>query len=378
MPLRIAGLFTGIGGFEVAFHRRGHKTSIMCEIDDPARDVLFERFPGVTVIRDVRDIDSLRNVDLVCAGFPCQDLSSSGQKEGIGGSRSGLISEVFRILTATPTEWVLIENVPFMLHLNGGAAMREIVSQLDALGYRWAYRVLDSQDFGVPQRRRRVFLLGSRSHDPRVALFGHSPGVRPEPPHGTEWAANPVGFYWTEGAYSTGLALNAVPPLKGGSTIGIPSPPAVLFPDGHCLTPDIRDAERLQGFPSGWTEPAAIGRRSSVRWKLVGNSVTTVVAEWLASRLEAVGTYDDRNDRRLLLGEKWPEAAWGETGQGFVATPAVKEMSEPVGIGGFLNHDGNPLSIRAVSGFLKRARSGNLRYPPGFLDSLDRYALSRG
>ena len=103
------------------------------------------------------------------------------------------------------------------------------------------------------------------------------------------------------------MAPDAVPPLKIGSTIGIPSPPGVLMPSGGVVKPGIRDAERLQGFAAGWTEPAEAAGRASWRWALAGNAVTVPVAHWVGSRLADPGRYDRSRDREL--GRAWPRAA---------------------------------------------------------------------
>lgn len=248
--LKVAGIFAGIGGFEMGLTKSGHSPKFMCELDSAANSILRDKYPTVPLHDDIRTLKEIPpEIELIAAGFPCQDLSSSGLKEGIGGKRSSLVGEVFRLLSKRRTQWVLIENVHFMLHLNRGAAIKEIVSSLEELGYKWAHRVLDSAAFGLPQRRRRVFILASLDFDPREVLLSDNANLS-----GNAFSVErPIGFYWTEGTYSTGLADDAIPPLKGGSTIGIPSAPAVLFPNGKLGTPDIRDAERLQGFPENWT-----------------------------------------------------------------------------------------------------------------------------
>ncbi|MEB2353340.1 MAG: DNA cytosine methyltransferase, partial [Burkholderiaceae bacterium] len=195
------------------------------------------------------DITRLRSLpastDLICAGFPCQDLSQAGRTAGLDGERSGLIAEVFRLLSRRRVPTVVVENVPFMLQLNGGNAMRAIVDEFERRGYRWAYRVVDTFSFGLPQRRERVFLVASRVLDPaEVLLADDRPLIQP----GTDLRRLAHGFYWTEGLGGLGWAVDAVPTLKNGSTIGIPSPPAILMPDGSLIKPDIRDGERLQGF----------------------------------------------------------------------------------------------------------------------------------
>lgn len=247
--LAVAGLFAGVGGLELGLARAGHETSLLCEIDPPASAVLEDRFPGVPLTADVQKIETLpTGTDLVAAGFPCQDLSQAGRTAGIEGTRSGLVGEVFRLLEKRRTPWVLLENVPFMLRLSRGRALQVILDALESLGYRWAYRVVNTKSFGIPHRRERVFILAALDEDPRDVLLVDDAG-EPEP---IAWNSRRMafGFYWTEGIRGLGAGVDCLPTLKGGSTIGIPSPPAALLPTGRVVTPDIRDAERLQGFPA--------------------------------------------------------------------------------------------------------------------------------
>lgn len=137
--MKVAGLFSGIGGFERAFEAEGYSSVLLCENHPAATAVLRERFPGVRMKQDIRALDKLPSgTEVVCAGFPCQNLSSSGAKEGISGQQSSLVDEVFRLLQKKRVPWVVFENVKFMLHLQKGLAMRHIVTSLEALGYKWA------------------------------------------------------------------------------------------------------------------------------------------------------------------------------------------------------------------------------------------------
>jgi len=256
-----------------------------------------------------------------------------------------------------------------MLQLSRGRAMEVIVASLEELGYKWAYRVTNTLAFGLPQRRERVFLLASLDEDPRDVLFADDAG-EPEPPKHT-WR-NACGFYWTEGIRGLGWAVNAIPTLKGGSTVGIPSPPAIVMPTGAVVTPDIRDAERLQGFESDWTLPCASVGRNSHRWKLVGNAVTVDVAQWLGERLvlpDEAGR--EVSSRPLTQGTPWPRAAYN-VGQGRFAADV---SSWPVHIRGealhrFLQFPRKPLSVKATEGFLSRAETSSLRFPDGFIEKL--------
>lgn len=368
--LAVAGLFAGVGGIEAGLHRAGHRSVLLCENDPGAIAVLGAQFPDVPLEKDVRLLASLPpETQLLTAGFPCQDLSQAGLTRGIRGPRSGLIGEVFRLIRRQRVPWLLLENVPFMLQLGRGRALDVIVSELESLGYRWAYRVVDSRAFGLPQRRERVFLLASTDHDPRPILFTDDAGLPDEEPAGRPSA---FGFYWTEGTRGLGWAIDAVPTLKGGSTVGIPSPPAILLPSGEIVTPDLRDAERMQGFRAGWTKPAERVVRRSFRWKLVGNAVTVRVSTWIGQRLANPGRYDATWDAPLANGSSWPRAAWNVGGgrhSAAISSWPVRRAMKP--LQEFLLHPTQPLSLKAAEGFRSRTRTSTLRFRPGFLDAID-------
>lgn len=368
--LTVAGLFAGIGGLERGLHMAGHRTAMLCEIDTPAVRVLRHHFPNVPIHGDICTLDALPSeADLVVGGFPCQDLSQAGRTAGIKGERSGLVAQVFRLLRKAQPRWLLLENVSFMLSLDGGSAMRFLTDELERMGFRWAYRVVDTRAFGLPQRRQRVLMLASRTDDPRRVLFADDAGE----PEELDFAGRPCGFYWTEGLKGLGWAVDAVPTLKGGSTVGIPSAPAIWMPDGLIGTPDIRDAERMQGFPANWTAPAVddAARRNGPRWKLVGNAVSVPLAEWVGHRLRQPGNYLDTNDRPLKRGERWPRAAWGDGGKAYFASVSEWPVRRPrQGLAKFLQHSLTPLSVRATEGFLKRARASRLHFEEGFLDAV--------
>ena len=344
-----------------------------------SRAVLEARFPDVEYRDDVQKLRSLPgNVDLVCAGFPCQDLSQAGRTAGLSGLRSGLIGEVFRLLSDCPVPTVVVENVPFMLQLAGGSAMRAIIDEFERLGYRWAYRVVDSWSFGLAQRRERVFLVASRSLNPAdVLLADDAPLERPR----TALGQLPHGFYWTEGLGGLGWAVDAVPTLKNGSTIGIASPPAVLMPDGRIFKLGIGDGERLHGFESGWTQPAERVGRPSARWGLVGSAVSVPVAEWIGRRLTSPGRYDVARNRAFPSTGKAPRAALFDGRD----RRAVEISVDPVGIhppslGTFMieSEPRELLSAKATTGFLQRTRRAKLRFAPGFIAAVERHCEFMG
>jgi DNA (cytosine-5)-methyltransferase 1 len=352
---------------------------VLCENDPLARGVLHTHFPDAELVSDVRRFGELPECDVITAGFPCQDLSQVGRAKGIGGAESGLITAVFDLIRSSRHQpiWLVLENVPFMLQLDRGRAIREIVSNLEALGWSWAYRVIDTRAFGLPQRRRRVILIASKTRDPRPVLLEQDAG-QPNAPTNRNYAR---GFYWTEGNRGLGWAVDAVPPLKPGSRLGIPAPPAIWFPRRRAiLVPTIEGAELLQGFPAGWTLPAAMdGPDARKRWRLVGNAVSVPVAQWIGHRLLEHGRYGGLDTPRLVDGSPWPDAAWGAPGgERRKANVSSWPIRLPyVHLAPFLRDRLAALSPRATRGFLYRVLASTLRVDQKFIfdlkHHLDRY-----
>lgn len=370
--MRVVSLFSGIGGFELGLSRAGYETVLMCENDDLARSILHHRFPGIPVRKDARSLKSLPKCDIVTAGWPCQDLSQAGRTAGLDGVSSGLISEVFRIVEASKEkpDYILLENVAFALHLHGGAALKYVTANLERLGYRWAYRILDSRQFGVPQRRRRVFILGSRKAMPQSILFRGANKSSVD----DKFAAEQFGFYWTEGNTGLGWSPEAVPPLKGGSALSIPSPPAIWDKRSRSfLTPGISDAERMQGFPPDWTAVGALKeKKKRGRWKLVGNAVSVPVVEWIGRCiLESVNVEHDAPVGRTFT--KSANAAFGQKDQEQSYFYFNHEGPDAPNVGSlkkFRLVDATDLSARAAAGFLSRIEKSSLRTHPSFIPDL--------
>ncbi len=361
-----------MGGIELGLGRAGHEALMLCEVDEAASAVLRRRFPDLSVHDDVCTLRELpAETKLIAGGFPCQDLSQAGKTKGIEGARSGLVGEVFRLVQKQRVPWILLENVPFMLQLSKGRALDVIVSALEHLGYAWAYRVVDTRAFGLPQRRRRVFMVASLEDDPRRVLFADEAGAPPKVdgvPAGTA-----CGFYWTEGVRGLGWAVDAVPTLKGGSTVGVPSPPAVWLPTGRMVKPHLKDAERLQGFKPDWTKPAEAVARPGMRWKLVGNAVSVPAAKWVGECLAKPRDFAVSEVSEVREGCSWPTNAWN-VGEGRFTSAAVSEFpvrrkAKP--LLSFLKHEPELLSERATAGFLKRTRKGTLRFPDGFIEAVE-------
>jgi len=164
-------LFAGVGGFDLAMERNGVEVVANVEIDKQCQKVLAKHFPKAKQFSDITDV---KGSDLIAAGFepsrgiitggfPCQDLSVAGKRAGLVGERSGLFWEIARLIEETKTEWFILENVPGLLTSNKGKDFGVVIGTMADIGYSLAWRVLDAQHFGVPQRRRRVFIVGRRT-----------------------------------------------------------------------------------------------------------------------------------------------------------------------------------------------------------------------
>ena len=166
--LTAVSLFAGVGGFDLALERSGVKVVASVEIDPKASAILAKQFPNSKLFNDVKGVTGEQLINagfdpengIITGGFPCQDLSVAGKRAGLDGNRSGLFYEIVRLLDETKAKYFILENVVGLLSSNRGADMGAVIGALVECGYGVAYRVLDSQHFGVPQRRRRVFIVG--------------------------------------------------------------------------------------------------------------------------------------------------------------------------------------------------------------------------
>lgn len=162
--LRFGSLFAGIGGFDCGFTDAGLEPAWMVEIDPHCRRVLERGFPGVPLHRDIRRFHPKKagRVDVICGGWPCQDLSVSGKRAGLAGARSGLFHQMLRVIHEFKPALVVWENVPGLFSSRGGRDFLTVLSALDGLGYSGAWTIADAKHFGLAQRRRRIFGVFAR------------------------------------------------------------------------------------------------------------------------------------------------------------------------------------------------------------------------
>ena len=303
--MKVATLFTGIGGFDLGFERAGMDCVAQVEIDKHAQSVLKRHFSSAKLFDDVQQVKGcdLGPIDVISGGFPCQDVSLAGRRAGLAGERSGLWFEFQRILGQSHPRVVVIENVPGLLSSNGGRDFACILRGLEECGYRSAWRVLDSQHFGVPQRRRRLYVVGCLG-DGRAAeiLFereGGSGNTATGRPTGQSITCTPEGIAgavatkWAKGSGGPAgderynLIAGTLVSNRLGTSKTRRADLIVNVSAPRRLTPV--ECERLQGFPDGWTA----GQSDAQRYKQLGNAVTVNVAEWLGKRI--MEAYLERN-----------------------------------------------------------------------------------
>lgn len=179
-------LFAGVGGFDLGFERAGGKCLWQVEWDKVAQGVLRRRFPGVPLFGDIQKVkaDDLETPDVICYGFPCQDISqANNNRKGLDGERSGLFYHATRLFREfarrrSRVRITCAENVAGLLNVDDGAGLARVLRELAECGFVSAWATLDAQHFGVPQRRRRVFVVSSSGTERPEKILAVTEGLR--------------------------------------------------------------------------------------------------------------------------------------------------------------------------------------------------------
>lgn len=182
--MNVGSLFAGIGGFDLGFERAGMRVAWQVELDPYCRAVLARHFPEAQRYEDVREVgaENLDPVDLVCGGFPCQDLSPAGKGAGIDGARSGLWSEFARIVRELRPRYVVVENVPALLTGKGKrwdrAPVGRVLGDLAEVGYDVEWACLSAGEFGAPHLRKRIWIVAYPARDAEAGAAAESGAER--------------------------------------------------------------------------------------------------------------------------------------------------------------------------------------------------------
>lgn len=309
-----ASLFSGIGGFDLGFERAGFEITFQCEIDEFCQSILKTQWPNVQREEDIREVEpaDIPVSQVWAGGFPCQDVSVArmGPRDGLRGRKSGLFFEFSRLLEESRPPVVVIENVPGLLSSHGGSDFGIVIRTLAEVGYGVGWRVLNSRYFGVPQSRSRVFIVGCHRdwRGPGEILFeperrsGDHSKSRSNGKKSLSPFKRSVGDP-SEGPVTPALAycLYACSARHTGTDW---SRNYVSYPnEGRVRRYIPLEAERLQGFPDGWSIPEGADQDAedldTPRYHALGNAVTVPVAEWLGER---IAEYLERREERI---EEW-------------------------------------------------------------------------
>lgn len=304
--VRYFSMFSGIGGFELGIQQAAQDLGIEAEcvgyseIDKHAirtyeRRFNHDNYGDATLINP----NALPEFDLLVGGFPCQAFSIGGKRLGFEDTRGTLFFDIARILAVRLPRLFILENVKGLLSHQGGQTFRTILRTLDELGYDVQWQVLNSKDYGVPQSRERVYLVGNLGGTPRPQVF---PAPRQGNPHTTVGKSTETAVARTltaggnSGGNHSGMTIleltgarsqsqrvydpaGLAPTIStGGATTGGAEVPKILFDSNiRRLTPV--EHERLQGFPDNWT----LGSDTQ-RYKGCGNAVSVPVVRYVATR----------------------------------------------------------------------------------------------
>lgn len=259
--------FSGIGGFEIPLQEFGHECVGYSEIDKHAIQLYSSHFLSHHNYGNITRIsaDALPNFELLVGGFPCQSFSVAGRRKGFDDTRGTLFFDLCRLARTKQPRLLLFENVKGLLHHESGETFRIILNTLDELGYDCQWQLLNSQDFGVPQNRERLFLVGHFRGTSRPEIF-------------------PLGNFQSISDTPTRTNKRRTQTAVSHTIRGHNNKADNMFVDEgddriRRFTPI--ECERLQGFPDHWTT----GVSDTQRFKCLGNAVTVNVVREIVKRL---------------------------------------------------------------------------------------------
>jgi len=330
--VKIASLFSGIGGFELGILKANENAEfVFSSENNPHAIKIYTKNFGMDPHGDIKEINAsdIPDHEILCGGFPCQDVSIAGKRAGLCGARSGLFYDIIRILREKQPKLVFLENVTGLHSSNKGWDFAQVIIELEGAGYTCEWQILNSKDFGVPQNRKRVYLIGHLRGGGTRPIFPITTNDRSVDDVQKQTAncltsryerAQSTGSYIIENKFDAQGIPKVAKCLTGGGHSGGLHSDMTCIPchstlprnsksgkggTGHLQRNDgiaycidsannvavevnqrIRrltpiECERLQGFPDNWTE----GINDTQRYKCLGNAVTVPVIKFLAHRI---------------------------------------------------------------------------------------------
>ena len=303
--MQFLDLFAGIGGFRLGMEAAGHQCIGFCEIDKFARASYkaIHNTGGEIELHDIKTvsdefIQSIGHVDVICGGFPCQSFSIAGNRRGFEDTRGTLFFEIARFASILKPRILFLENVKGLLNHDKGRTFEIILQTLDELGYNVEWQVLNSKDFGVPQNRERVFIIGHlRGEGGRKVLpiDGQIKNINCVRQIGNLKIrikeATKKGYAEATIGDSVNISHPNSKTRRGrvgkqiANTLLTGEEQGVVMNDFRIRKLTPKECWRLQGFPDWAFERAEKVNSNSQLYKQAGNSVTVNVIEAIARRL---------------------------------------------------------------------------------------------
>ena len=287
--MKFLDLFAGIGGFRLGMEAARHECIGFCEIDKFARESYkaIHDTRGEIELHDITSvpdelIQSIGHVDVICGGFPCQAFSIAGNRRGFEDTRGTLFFEIARFVSILRPRIIFLENVKGLLSHDKGRTFETILETLDELGYDVEWQVLNSKDFGVPQNRERVFIIGRLRGECGRKIF-------PISKKHTNNKIMQLGNIMNTSSFGGNPQCGRIYSVKGLSPClntmqGGGREPKILI-DGKLRKLTPKECWRLQGFPDWAFDRASNVNSNSQLYKQAGNSVTVNVIEAIAKEL---------------------------------------------------------------------------------------------
>jgi len=296
--MKYLSVCSGIEAASIAWKPLGFEAVGFSEIEPFPCELLKQRYSNVKNYGDITKYEkwSIGEFDVLVGGTPCQSFSIAGKRGGTNDTRGRLMYAYLGIVATYRPRWIVWENVPGVLSSSDGYDFATFLSGLEKCGYGWAYRVLDAQYFGVPQRRRRVFVVGHIGNQPDLAakVLFEPEGVRRDITEGSKTQKETAGAigksinYFRRGGNYKYHVDEKSSTLRNTASQDCFD---LILDNGRQirrLTP--LECERLQGFPDDWTKISWLGKPvdrcpDSLRYKALGNSMAVPVMRWIGKRL---------------------------------------------------------------------------------------------
>ena len=291
---------SGIEAVSVAWELLGFRPIGFSEIEPFPCELLKQKYPNVKNYGDITQYEkwNIGQFDILDGGTPCQSFSIAGKRGGTADERGALMYAYLGIVEAYRPRWIIWENVPGVLSSNSGYDFTSFLAGVEECGYGWAYRVLDAQYFGVPQRRRRVFVVGHIDNrtDLAAKVLFEQQGVCGNIAAGSEIQKKTtaaigkgVNYFRRGGNYKYHKDKKAATLRSSAASDCFDLVLAREKKYIRRLTP--LECERLQGFPDNYTQIEWRGKPAeqcpdSLRYKAIGNSMAVPVMRWIGERIE--------------------------------------------------------------------------------------------